>query len=163
MSVKTSDGLNNYLKKKPPPFCKLSLPVSEFWTLLRRHSSGKFQYFSSLVSRTESHSLVKGAGGLKKRRKRQGRKKDGRLYNLWLSQQTISPLFSVWGGEKGGCKRKQRRQRGRSSESDALSWLLSYGWRRGASMRAHAHLQQQGVHWASQPFQPGETSSSGGH
>lgn len=43
-------------------------------------------------------------GGLEKGK---GRKKDGRLYNLWLSQQTISPLFLClgWGGEG------ERRQR----------------------------------------------------
>lgn len=49
--------------KKLLRFCyqthNLSLPVSEFKTLLHQHSSGKFQYFSSLVSRTESHSLEK--------------------------------------------------------------------------------------------------------
>lgn len=146
----------------PPPFPKTAPAavrlLGSFTLTLLRKNSNTFLLLSLAFF-----------GGKKKKElgawKRQGRKKDGRLYNLWLSQQTISPLFSVWGGEKGGQHNRESRGdiEGRSSESDALLWLLSYGWRRGASMRAHAHLQQQGVHWASRPFQPGETSSSGGH
>ena len=75
------------------------------------------------MSWTESHSLEKGAGALKKRRKRQGRNKDGRLYNLWLSQQTISPLFSVWGGGKEGAAIESRGDR----EREAARAMLFYG------------------------------------
>lgn len=49
----------------------------------------------------QDHILGKRSWGLVGEQKKQGRNKDGRLTHLWLSQQTISPLFSVWGGENG--------------------------------------------------------------
>lgn len=101
---------------------------------------------------------------LKKRSRKKGkeeRKMGGYLIFGSHNKQLVPfSLFEV--GRKWGGGHHKRKQRG-SCQSDALLWLLSYGWRHGASMRAHAHLQQQGVHWASQPFQPRETSSSGGH
>lgn len=69
----------------------------------------------------------KGVGRFwKKRRKRQRRKKDGRLYNLWLSQQTISPLFSEVGRkwERGG---RPGEKQEKAEETEAARAMLFYG------------------------------------
>lgn len=97
---------------------KLLLPLS---VRLCRHSSGKFQklFFPCLSDRITFFRIE--VGGLKNRRRRQGRKKDGRLYNLWLSQQTISPLLLClrWGESGRGGGRGDR-------EGEAARAMLFY-------------------------------------
>lgn len=59
----TSTECNNYVMKLKEGLafcnlaCKLCLPEWQFKAVLDRHSSGKFQHFSSLVCLTESWSL----------------------------------------------------------------------------------------------------------
>lgn len=105
----------------PPPFPKTAPAavrlLGSFTLTLLRKNSNTFLLLSLTFF-----------GGKKKRElgawKRQGRKKDGRLYNLWLSQQTISPLFSVWGGEKWGSTTEKAEE---TERGEAARAMLFYG------------------------------------